>query len=167
MITMTPVALLFFRVIAENSGRPAALLLDTGAGDAAALAALAAQLGEGGDEAASLPGLQRAMPCLFRPEPLAGTAFPQVLMDAGWRPLAPGTLCRVDTRLVVDFLPAGTEWIDGDWCMGPPPNATGAQAASKVTALQMVQLVARDADTHEIEALLRRDPTLSYNLLRL
>ncbi|MDB5961266.1 MAG: hypothetical protein JWP59_2560, partial [Massilia sp.] len=28
-------------------------------------------------------------------------------------------------------------------------------------------LVAADADTHEIEALLRRDPTLSYNLLRL
>ena len=51
--------------------------------------------------------------------------------------------------------------------MAPPPKASGAQAASRVNALQMVQLVAADADTHEIEALLRRDPTLSYNLLRL
>jgi EAL and modified HD-GYP domain-containing signal transduction protein len=33
--------------------------------------------------------------------------------------------------------------------------------------LQLVQLVSADADTHEIEALLRRDPTLSYHLLRL
>ena len=156
MIAMAPVALLFFRVIADNSGRPAALLLDADAGD-----------GDAASLGVPLATLQDGMPCLFRPERIAGPGLQQALRGAGWRALPPGTLCRVDERLVLQFLPAGTEWVDGDWCMAPPPKATGAQAASKVTALQMVQLVARDADTHEIEALLRRDPTLSYNLLRL
>ena len=34
-------------------------------------------------------------------------------------------------------------------------------------SLQLAQLVAADAHTHDIEALLRKDPTLSYHLLRL
>lgn len=153
-----PSALLFFRVLADCGGRPAALLLDGGAGDSATLAALTAH--------AHVDALADAMPCLFRGEAV-GDELAAALMVHGWRPLGAGTLCRVDERLVAEFLPRGTEWVDGDWCMAPPPKASGAQAASRVTALQMVQLVARDADTHEIEALLRRDPTLSYNLLRL
>src|SRR5450830_278812 len=166
MSTTTPVALLFFRVIAEPSGRPAALLLDVGAGDEALLAAELAAA-DGDKDEHGLSSLQDAMPGFYRAERIADPALQQVLRAAGWQPLAPGTLCRVDQRLVAGFLPAGTEWVDGNWCMAPPSTATGAQAASNVTALQMVQLVARDADTHEIEALLRRDPTLSYNLLRL
>lgn len=150
MTPTVPLALLFFRVIAELNGRPAALLLDGGS--------LAS--------AEALDALADAMPCLFRPEAVDGV-FGAALQAHGWRPLAPATLCRVDERLVAEFLPKGAAWVDGDWCMAPPPKATGAQAASRVTALQMVQLVAVDADTHEIEALLRRDPTLSYNLLRL
>ena len=47
--------------------------------------------------------------------------------------------------------PAHVDWIEGDWAL----------------ALQLVQRVNADADTHEIEDLLRRDPTLSYHLLRL
>ena len=153
-----PSALLFFRVLADCGGRPAALLLDGGAGDSATLAALTAH--------AHVDALADAMPCLFRGEAV-GDDLAAALMVHGWRPLGAGTLCRVDERLVAEFLPRGTEWVDGDWCMAPPPKASGAQAASRVTALQLVQLVACDADTHEIEALLRRDPTLSYNLLRL
>ncbi|PWF55081.1 EAL and HDOD domain-containing protein, partial [Massilia glaciei] len=63
--------------------------------------------------------------------------------------------------------PAAALWIGGDWCLAQPPRQQAAQAASRALALQLVQLVAVDADNHEIEALLRRDPTLSYNLLRL
>jgi EAL and modified HD-GYP domain-containing signal transduction protein len=48
----------------------------------------------------------------------------------------------------------------------PPAKAVGAQAASRALALQGAAGVA-DADTHEIEALLRQDPTLSYHLLKL
>jgi EAL and modified HD-GYP domain-containing signal transduction protein len=63
-------------------------------------------------------------------------------------------------------LPALAKWIAGDWYLAPPAKPIGAQAASRTLALQLVQLVAADADTHEIEAVLRRDPTLSYHLLR-
>ncbi|WP_426109726.1 EAL and HDOD domain-containing protein [Massilia sp. PWRC2] len=160
---MTPtnsVALLFFRVLADPRGRPAALLLECGAGDHGALAAA---IGAGVD---NFVALSAAMPCLFRHDALAAP-LAEALQQQRWRALAPAAVCRVDQRLVIDALPAAIAWLDGDWCMTPPPTATGAQAASRATALQMVQLVADDADTHAIEALLRRDPALSYNLLRL
>lgn len=158
MTPMTPTALLFFRVLADCKGAPSALLLDCGGGEQAALAPLTTT--------DSFESLTVAMPCLFRPDAV-DDALAAPLLVRHWRALTPGALCRVDERLQADFLPRGTQWVDGDWCMAAPPKATGAQAASRVTALQMVQLVAVDADTHEIEALLRRDPTLSYNLLRL
>jgi c-di-GMP-related signal transduction protein len=58
-------------------------------------------------------------------------------------------------------------WVEGDWPLAPPAKPVGNQAASRALALQLVALVTNDADTHEIEALLRRDPTLSYHLLKL
>ncbi|MES2758986.1 MAG: HDOD domain-containing protein [Pseudomonadota bacterium] len=157
MTISTSGALLFFHVLAERSGKPAGLLIDVGAGDNAAVIEQAA--GE------SVRALTEGGACFHRP--LADAQLAGALQQAGWKEMAPGALCRADERLASELLPAGAAWVDGDWCMAPPPKATGAQAASRAFALQMVQLVAADADTHEIEALLRRDPTLSYNLLRL
>ena len=157
MTTSTSAALLFFHVLAERNGKPSGLLIDVGVGDSAALMAQAA--GE------PLRGLAAGFACFFHP--LADPALAAALQEAGWKEMAAGALCRADDRLASELLPAGAVWVDGDWCMAPPPKAAGAQAASRAHALQMVQLVAADADTHEIEALLRRDPTLSYNLLRL
>lgn len=153
-----PVPLVFFRVLANRSGKPAGLLAD---------------IGGGGDSEALLPlfgaeafgALSDGFACFFRPQIDAGAAV--ALQAAGWKEMTPGALCRADDRLDPDYLPASAKWVDGDWCMAPPPKASGAQTASRGTALQMVQLVSADADTHEIEALMRRDPTLSYNLLRL
>lgn len=158
MTQTNPVALLFFRVLADRNGVPAALLFDCGAGDQQALTALC--------DADNFAMLSAAMPCLFRADTLA-PPLATALQALRWRALAPATVCRVDQRLADAVLPAAASWIDGHWCMTAPPTATAAQAASRATALQMVQLVADDADTHAIEALLRRDPTLSYNLLRL
>jgi EAL and modified HD-GYP domain-containing signal transduction protein len=143
--------------LAERGGKPAGLLIDIGAGDVASVLALA--------ESEAFLGLSGQLSCLYRPQ--ADPALAEALKAAGWKEAAPGALCRADDRLVAEHLPPGAAWVDGDWCMAPPPKASGAQAASRGHALQMVQLVAADADTHEIEALLRRDPTLSYNLLRL
>jgi EAL and modified HD-GYP domain-containing signal transduction protein len=157
MISPTPVPLVFFRVLAERSGKPAALLIDLGAGDPAGVLPLF--------DSETFLGLSSGFTCVHRP--LADAALADALQGAGWNQLAAASLCRVDDRLAPELLPPGAGWIDGDWCMAPPPKASGAQAASRAFALQMVQLVAADADTHEIEALLRRDPTLSYNLLRL
>lgn len=157
MIPPIPVPLVFFRILAQRSGKPAGLLIDLGAGARAALLPLF-----DGD---AFGALADAMPCFHLP--LADAEIEAALARAGWGELAPAALCRLDERLAVESLPPHAAWIDGHWCMVAPPKASGAQAAPRAFALQMVQLVAADADTHEIEALLRRDPTLSYNLLRL
>ena len=158
MTSSNPLPLVFFRVLAERGGKPAGLLLDLGFdADAAGVLPLF------GSEA--FAGLSASLAC-FYPSQLA-PALRAALQDTGWQPLAGGSLCRIDDRLAIELLAPEVAWVDGDWCMAPPPKSSGAQAASRVHALQMVQLVAADADTHEIEALLRRDPTLSYNLLRL
>jgi hypothetical protein len=147
----SPAPLLFFRVLADPLGKPAGLLIVPGAGvapDAAALAPLAA-----------------SWPCLFRPG--LGPALAQTLGTAGWRELTSATLCHIDERLDPAALPPHTSWLDGDWCFAPPAKAPGTGGASRALALQLVQRVAADADNHEIEALLRQDPALSYHLLRL
>lgn len=153
----SPAPLVFFRVLADRGGKPSGLLADLGAGDAAALLPLLAS--------ASFAALRRQCPCFFRADTEPASAA--VLAQAGFKPIEAGTLFRTDERLVAEFLPPSTAWIDGDWWMAPPPKAPGAPPASHALALQLVQLVAADADTHEIEALLRHEPTLSYNLLRL
>ena len=155
-IQSTP-PLVFFRVLSNQGGIPAGLLLDVSAGDEAALLALFQS-----------PGFQAfglEMPAYYRAGLAAALA--DVLAASGWSQLVPGTLLREDERLVQEDLPAGTMLIEGDWCMAAPPKATGAQAASRALALQLAQLVAADAHTVDIEALLRKDPTLSYHLLRL
>jgi hypothetical protein len=63
-------------------------------------------------------------------------------------------------------IPVTARWIAGDWWCAAPAKPTASQSASRALALQLVQLVTADADTHEIEAVLRRDPTISYQLLR-
>jgi len=149
--------LVLFRVLADQGGIPAGLLMDVGAGDETALLPLF--------ESEAFQALDDSMPVYYR----EGLSAPlvDVLAAAGWKQLVPGTLLREDERLVKEEMPAGTLLIEGDWCMAAPPKPTGAQAASRVLALQLAQLVASDAHTHDIEALLRKDPTLSYHLLRL
>ena len=162
MTSSNPVPLVAFRVLAECGGKPAGLLLDVGV-DAAGAAPGPGLAPLFGGEA--FVGLSASLACFYQPP--FDAALAEALAGAGWKPLAAGSLFRADDRLTFEALPPVAAWIDGDWCMAPPAKSSDAQAASRVQALQMVQLVAADADTHEIEALLRRDPTLSYNLLRL
>jgi len=162
MTSLPPVPLVFFHVLAERGGRPAGLLLDLGQnadadGTGACLLPLV--------DSDAFANLAASLACLYRP--LADPALAAALQEAGWRALADGALCRVDGRLTDALLAPGAAWVDGDWCMAPPPKLAGAQAALRVHALRLVQLVAVDADTHAIEALLRCEPTLSYNLLLL
>ena len=153
-----PAPLLGFRILAQADGAPKALLLETGPGPADALLALA-----GGEAFAELKKAQGT--CLFRPD--IDPALAAALAAAGWQSLPEGALRRIDDKLDMQALPPGVLYIDGNWCMAQPARAQGPQAASRALALQLVQLVAADAHTHEIEALLRRDAALSYHLLRL
>jgi len=153
MTATTAMPPVFLHPLADRNGVPSALLLD-----AASLQADAVQTSVLQELASG------SMSCYYR----AGQAeaVHQILDEAGWKPLPADKIHHADTALAAD-LPAAVAWIDGDWFLAPPPKPVGSQAASRALALQLVQLVSADADTHEIEALLRQDPTLSYHLLRL
>jgi c-di-GMP-related signal transduction protein len=152
-----PASLVYFRVVTDRIGRPCALLLDTAGPDPSTLHTLFT--------GPSFVELSAGIACFYRHD--LDPTLVSMLQSLGWAELVPGSLLRVDQRLVTSALPPGAALIDGNWCMAPPARAIGAQVASRMRALQLVQLVATDAATHEIEALLRLDPTLSYNLLRL
>jgi len=142
----------FLQLLADRLGKPAALVLCTG--------------GQGEPEALppALTALAEQLPCHYRTGVTAGLA--DALGSAGWTRLAGTTVLQAEAAFPT-AVPAGIAYIGGDWPLAPPPKPVGQQAASRALALQLVQLVSNDADTHEIEALLRRDPTLSYHLLRL
>lgn len=142
----------FLQLLADRAGKPAALALCAAAGITAEqlppmLADLAAQL-----------------PCFYRAGVPANVA--EALREAQWQPLPDHGMVRADVPFAAE-LPPGVTLVEGDWPLAPPASTGGKQAASRALALQLVELVSCDADTHEIEALLRRDPTLSYQLLRL
>lgn len=148
--------LIFFNVVADPACRPAALLFASGAGDAGTLA----RAGEGD----MLASLASATDCLY-----PDTAAPElaaVLEAVGFRAILPDALFLTTSPFARTDLPHGARYVGGNWYLTPPPQG-GTQATSRALALQLVQKVAGDADNHEIEALLRRDPALSYHLLRL
>ncbi|GGY16553.1 HDOD domain-containing protein [Massilia dura] len=142
---------IFLQLLADRTGVPAGLVLaarnDKPASPAQALARLAAEF-----------------PCHFRTGLAEAAAAP--LRQAGWHELAAERTLRADAP-PGKTLPFQVAWIEGDWALAPPARPAGNGAASRALALQLVERVNADADTHEIEALLRRDPTLSYHLLRL
>jgi len=150
MTSATPV---FFHLLADRGGVPGALLFDCPAVAASAVV-----------DIAPLAALAANFPCVFHAD--APVAVAAGLGEAGWQPLAPEGVHRSDDAFSTS-LPPAVQWVTGDWCLAPPLKNPGNKGASRALALQLVQLVAADADTHEIEALLRRDPTLSYHLLRL
>ncbi len=149
--------LVVLHVVADHEGAPAGLLLDVGPGDVDLLMPLS------GTE--DFSALSDKFDAYYR-EGVA-PVLADALALAGWSQLVPGTLLREDEKIPSDAKAEGTVLIEGDWCMAAPPRMTGAQAASRALALQLAQLIASDAHTQDIEALLRKDPTLSYHLLRL
>ncbi len=154
-MTASSATALLLQLLADRNGGPAALLLD------------ASRLSADGAEA-PLDLLEElangSMGCYYRAG--ASETLNQALAQAGWNALVADKVQRADDALPKE-LPPAAQWIEGDWFLAPPPKPVGTQAASRALALQLVQLVSADADTHEIEALLRQDPTLSYHLLRL
>ncbi len=160
LIAIPPV---FLHPLADRNGQPGALLFDAGILEQPdlrdqppalpdAIASVLRELATGG------------MGCFYR----AGLsdALGRLLDQAGWKKLPADKLHRADAELG-NALPSTVSWVEGEWFLAPPPKPVGSQVASRALALQLVQLVSADADTHEIEALLRQDPTLSYHLLRL
>lgn len=142
-----PATPVFLKLLANRQGKPGGLLF-CGSGEPA----LPVELRE----------LAGKLPCFFR-EPL-DAQLAAGLAELGVQPMPAGALQRSDAGLA---LQPKVLWVEGDWPLQVPAKSSGAQAASRATALELVQLVVNDAATHEIEDILRRDPTLSYQLLKL
>lgn len=145
----SPASPVFLKLLADRQGKPGGFLF-CGSGEPA----LPEALGE----------LAAKLPCFYR-EPMAAALAAQ-LGQAGFQAMPADALQHNDSEFELVLEPK-IDWIVGDWPLQAPPRASGAQAASRAMALQLVQLVSNDADTHEIEEILRRDPTLSYHLLKL
>ncbi|WP_051294056.1 EAL and HDOD domain-containing protein [Pseudoduganella violaceinigra] len=143
-----PATLVFLKLLANRQGKPGGYLFSGGG------AALPAELGR----------LAGKLPCFYPAATPAQCAAS--LAELGFSAMPDGVLQRADAAFDV-LLDARVEWIEGDWPLQAPPRSDGAQAASRAMALQLVQLVTNDAATLEIEEVLRRDPTLSYHLLKL
>jgi EAL and modified HD-GYP domain-containing signal transduction protein len=62
---------------------------------------------------------------------------------------------------------AGFSWFSGDYPLRPSPHTEHNDGTSRKRLLALLGLVARDAETRELETLLKQDPALSYHLLKL
>nr|WP_315400125.1 HDOD domain-containing protein [uncultured Duganella sp.] len=61
---------------------------------------------------------------------------------------------------------AGFHWFCGDFALHPSPEHAG-DGTSRKRLLALLGMLARDADSRELEVLLKQDPALSYHLLKL
>lgn len=152
--------LIFLELLADRKRTPAASMLKLEASQADFVPALA--------EHPDFRAMTAMFPCFIDPG-VAASLPPSVagiLESAGCRRLAETSILRADDRIAPTLSP-GIQWVAGTWYLSPPTKASGNQAVSRALALQLVQLVATDADTYEIESVFRRDPSLSYHLLRI
>lgn len=68
---------------------------------------------------------------------------------------------------IAECAKAGFSWFAGDFAHYPPQDANAGDGTSRKRLLALLGLLARDADTRELEVLLKQDPALSYHLLKL
>ncbi|WP_370681682.1 EAL and HDOD domain-containing protein [Comamonas sp. GB3 AK4-5] len=74
---------------------------------------------------------------------------------------------KVETQAQFEFMQAlGVTLFQGFWFAQPDVVHTKTMRPGQTTVLQLIDLVRKQAEIGEIEALLKRDPTLSYHLLR-
>ncbi|NRR31324.1 HDOD domain-containing protein [Oxalobacteraceae bacterium] len=62
---------------------------------------------------------------------------------------------------------AGFSWFMGDYALDPPKEVSASDGTSRKRLLALLGMLARDADSRELEVLLKQDPALSFHLLKL
>ena len=68
---------------------------------------------------------------------------------------------------IAECAKAGFSWFLGDFALHPPHDVHAGDGTSRKRLLALLGLLARDADSRELEVLLKQDPALSYHLLKL
>ncbi len=68
---------------------------------------------------------------------------------------------------IAECAQAGFSWFAGDFALHPPQDMNAGDGTSRKRLLALLGLLARDADSRELEVLLKQDPALSYHLLKL
>ena len=159
-LTMTAVPCRL-QCLADPQGFPAALRLLPAGDRGASWLSLA--------QAPGFATLCASLPCLIDEAALANLQEPvfEQLARLGVTVLPAAAVLSLD-QLPKQAIPAGVRWLAGDWFMQPHVSTAGtARTGTRPVTLQLLQLVDSDADNRDIEAVLRRDPALSYHLLRL
>ncbi len=72
-----------------------------------------------------------------------------------------------NARRFGDCETAGFDWFSGDYPYDPVLATDGGDGSSRKRILTLLGLLARDADSRELETQLKQDPALSFNLLKL
>jgi EAL and modified HD-GYP domain-containing signal transduction protein len=62
---------------------------------------------------------------------------------------------------------AGFTWFAGNYALHPMPGMAARNATRHALVLQLLTLLTHDADSRELEAVIKQDAQLSYQLLRL
>lgn len=62
---------------------------------------------------------------------------------------------------------AGFQWFGGNWPLHRAGHGQSHDGPSRARLLKLLALLARDADAHELEAAIKQDPALAYQLLKL
>jgi EAL and modified HD-GYP domain-containing signal transduction protein len=61
----------------------------------------------------------------------------------------------------------GFRWFSGEYPLSPSASVVQKDAISRARLVKLLELVGHDADAVELEALLKQDPALSYQLFKL
>ncbi len=157
---MSTPAFLFLRVLADHKLNPAAAALQMSGGDLSELIPVVTDAG--------FCSFSAAFPCLIVTD-LAARIPPELLdaLEGAWCRVVPEGSIRDSDEDSKPLIPMSFSWLSGNWYLAPPAHVSASQAASRTLALNLLKLIAADAETRAIEAVLRQDPVLAYHLVRL
>ena len=114
-----------------------------------------------------LDGLPPAAPPLA-PALTAVASAEMAPLEALSRLPGPHLACAVDSLDRFELCHrTGYAWFAGDYPLHPRPVQRQQQGSSRSLLLRLLAMVTSDADSRDIEALLKQDPSLSYHLLKL
>ena len=151
---------IFFHLLADRHLNPGAVELRMGDGCNHGLLPLITD--------SRFSGLAANIPCLLMARCVQHLSpeLVESLRASGVR-ITPDEAIHRSDETTRPTLPATAAWLAGEWSLARQTRSTGRPTGTRSLALKLLQKVAEDADTREIEAIFRQEPVLAYHLLRL